>query len=54
MEQFKSFPTPLSTTTKFDHDLDGTKVNEALYRGMIGFLDAAPPTSLRDHISFGD
>ena len=49
MDQCKPFPTPLSTTTKLDHDLSGTKVNKTLYRGMIGslmYLTASRPDIL--------
>ena len=49
MDQCKPFPTPLSTTTKLDHDLSGTKVNETLYRGMVGslmYLTASRPDIL--------
>ena len=49
MDQCKPFPTPLSTTTKLDHDLSSTKVNETLYRGMVGslmYLTASRPDIL--------
>ena len=38
MEQVKSFPTPLSITSKKDIDLESKKVNVTTYRGMIGSL----------------
>ena len=38
MDQVKSFPTPLSITSKKDFDPDSKKVNETIYRGMIGSL----------------
>ena len=49
MDQCKSFPTPLATTTNLDHDLDGPKVDDKLYRRMIGsltYLTASRPNIL--------
>ena len=49
MDQVKSFPTPLSITSKKDFDLDSKKVNETTYRGMIGslmYLTASRPDIL--------
>ena len=49
MDQVKSFPTPLSITSKKDFDLDSKKVNETIYRGMIGslmYLTASRPDIL--------
>ena len=38
MAQVKSFPKPLSITSKKDFDLDSKKVNKTIYIGMIGSL----------------
>ena len=38
MDSSKPFPTPISTTTKLDADLNGEKVDETLYRGIVGSL----------------
>ncbi|XP_073525663.1 uncharacterized protein [Phyllobates terribilis] len=38
MESIKPFPTPISTTTKLDADLNGEKVDETTYSGMVGSL----------------
>ncbi|XP_073525776.1 uncharacterized protein [Phyllobates terribilis] len=38
MEDSKPFPTPLSTTTKLDKDLMAKKVDQTMYRGMVGLL----------------
>ena len=49
MDTSKSFPTPLSTTIKLGHDPEGAKVNETLYRAMIGslmYLTASRPDIL--------
>ncbi|MBE2321147.1 hypothetical protein DVA67_034775, partial [Solirubrobacter sp. CPCC 204708] len=38
MENAKQSPTPMSTSTKLDNDEHGKKVDQKLYRGMIGSL----------------
>ena len=39
MDSSKPFPTPLSTQTKMDLDLQSPKVNETTFRGMVGSLN---------------
>ena len=49
MDQVKSFPTPLDITSRNDFDLSSAKVNEKVYRGMIGslmYLTASRPDIL--------
>ena len=49
MDQVKSFPTPLAITSRKDFDLSSAKVNETVYRGMIGslmYLTASRPDIL--------
>jgi len=38
MENAKSIGTPMSPTTMLDEDSNGKKVDETMYRGMIGSL----------------
>ena len=38
LEEGKTMSTPMSPSTKFDKDEKGKKVDEKLYRGMIGSL----------------
>jgi len=46
-------PTPISTSTALDEDLDGEAVDQKEYRSMIGSLLYLTVTATRPDIQFG-